>query len=107
MYFELKENTKYVECYQNEVIELTFLPQQKGRSQINELIFHHKISEKEKQNECTVSMKKKIIKIRVEINKLENKKYGTSIKKICFLRTSIKLINFQSDGLGNKEGINY
>lgn len=40
MYFELKENTKYVECYQNEVIALSS-PGRKGRSQINELIFHH------------------------------------------------------------------
>lgn len=44
------------------------------RSQINNVTFHLKTMEKEEQIKCHVSIRKDIIKFKVEINEIENRK---------------------------------
>jgi hypothetical protein len=46
-------------------------------SQINELILHLKLQEKQEQANPKTSRRKEIIKIRAEINEIETKKYHT------------------------------
>ena len=49
------------------------------KSQINNLTLHLKQQGKEEQRKPKVSRRKKIIKIRVEMNEIEMKKTGTSL----------------------------
>jgi hypothetical protein len=44
------------------------------RSQINDLMLHHKLLEKEEQAKLKTSRRRQIIKIRAEINEIETKK---------------------------------
>ena len=57
-----------------EVYSNTILPQETKTSQVNNLVLHLKQLEKEEQKNPKVSRRKEIIKIRVEINKMETKK---------------------------------
>jgi hypothetical protein len=52
------------------------------RSQINDLMLHHKLLEKEEQAKLKTSRRRQIIKIRAEINEIETKKkYQESMKQ--------------------------
>ena len=65
------------------------------KSQINNLSFHLKNLQKGEYNKPKASRRKKIIKIRVDVNKIKMRK---SIKqKTGNLKRSIKLSNFWQD----------
>ena len=64
-----------------EVYSITVLPQEKEKSQINNLTLHLKELEKEEQTKPKVSRRKEIIKIRAEINEIETKKKTANINK--------------------------
>lgn len=66
------------------------------RSQINNITFHLKTMEKEEQIKCHVSIRKDIIKFKVEINEIET---GNQLRKInepqsWFFEKIDKLVNF-------------
>ena len=60
----------------------TILPQEKEKSQINNLTLHLKQLEKEEQTKPKVGRRKEIIMIRAEINKIETKKTINKINEI-------------------------
>ena len=65
-----------------------------GSSQINNLTFLLKVTEKEEQTKPTLSRIQELIKIRVDINKTENRKIIESPKsKVYPLKRSTKLTN--------------
>ena len=59
----------------------TNLPQEKRKSQVNNLTLHLKQLEKEEQKNPKVSRRKEIIKIRSEINEKEMKETVAKINK--------------------------
>jgi hypothetical protein len=52
-----------------------------GRSQINDLMLHLKLPEKQEQAKLKTSRRREIIKIRAEINEIETKKTKQTNKK--------------------------
>lgn len=69
----------------------------KRKSQINKLTFQFKIMEKEEQNKPEARRRMTIMKIRTEINEIDNRKKQRKINEtnaVCFKR-STKVINFQ------------
>ena len=76
------------------------------KSQINNLTLHPKQLEKEEQTKPKVSRRKKIIKIRAEINEIEMKKTTeTSNKSKSSFFEKIKLINLQPDSRKKGRGL--
>lgn len=55
---------------------------QKIRSQINNICSHVKKTRKEAQTKSKTNRKKKIIKVRVEINKIKSKKKNREVNEI-------------------------
>jgi hypothetical protein len=51
------------------------------RSQINDLMLHHKLLEKQKQAKPKTSRRREIIKIRAQINEIEHNIYKESMKQ--------------------------
>ena len=57
-----------------EVYSNTILPKKQEKSQVNNLSLHLKELEKEEQTKPKVSRRKEIIKIKAEINEIEQRK---------------------------------
>jgi hypothetical protein len=63
------------------------------RSQINDLMLHFKLPEKQEQANPKTSRRRKIIKIRAEINEIETKKQYKELmkQKVVSLKKQIRL----------------
>jgi hypothetical protein len=70
------KRSSWKKSHRNSYIERT------ERSQINDLMLHFKLLEKEEQAKPKISRRKEIIKIRAKINEMETKKNHTKKKLV-------------------------
>jgi hypothetical protein len=82
------ENTTYRNLWdtakavlRGEFIAMSAYIKRSERSQINDLMIHLKLLEKEEQAKPKTSRRREIIKIRDKINEIETKKYKESMKQ--------------------------
>lgn len=86
----MKMKTQFIEfngcsksSTQREIHSMEYIYQKRKRYKMNNLSFLYRKLTKENQREFKVSVRKELIRIRAEMNEVENRKLAESKKKKC------------------------